>query len=107
MVKEPYNTDRPIRYCPAAGIDDCSLLYVVHPQGRPDDTRVAHVERMRKFVAKGVDVPIEVIDTAQHDTRQYQVDRIANHREDADGQLELEVFWMGFPDPTCGSRPQC
>ena len=100
VVKEPYNTDSPIRYCPAAGINDCSLLYVVHPQGRPDETRVAHAERLRKFAAKDVDMPVEVIDSAQHDARQYQVDHIASHREDADGQLELEVFWMGFADPT-------
>ena len=104
VVAGPHLSDVIVRSSPADGINECSHVYVVHPMGQPENTSKVHVERLKRFAAKDVDMPVDILDRAQGDLGSYIVESIDGHRI-KDGSVELKIKWLGFTDEDSTFEP--
>ena len=72
------------------------LIRGIRLLGKPDgDLITAHVSRIRMFADSKLDVTETLIESAQHDARDFEVKDIVGHRIE-DNSLELLVHWLGF-----------
>ena len=82
-------------------VEEATQVYEVSLMGQPSTTRLAHVNRMKLFSAKQVDMPArmqaELVDSAQRDYQQFVVERFDNFRVH-EGQLQLWTKWLGFSE---------
>jgi hypothetical protein len=72
------------------------LIRGIRLLGKPDgDLVTVHVSRIRMFADTKLNVTDTLIESAQHDARDFEVKDIIDHRVE-DGALELLVHWLGF-----------
>ena len=72
------------------------LIRGIRLLGKPDsDVVTVHVSRIRMFADSKLHVVDTLVETAQHDARDFEVKDIVGHRIE-DSKLELLVHWLGF-----------
>ena len=72
------------------------LIRGIRLLGKPDsDLITVHVSRIRMFADSKLDVTETLVESAQHDARDFEVKDIVDHRIE-DNALELLVHWLGF-----------
>ena len=99
-VIKPYMTSEPILSSPVDGIDVSPHVFEVRLLGKTNSPTIkSHATRMRLYCKADDEPPADVIEAGLHDAKQRIPSHVGNVYTDS-GDLELQVFWVGFPEPT-------
>ena len=65
--------------------------------GSRDDGTTVHLNRMTRFAGADLEKTINLIEAAQHDALQYEVEEILRTKV-KEGEVQLLVSWLGFTE---------
>ena len=65
--------------------------------GSQDEGTTVHLQRITRFAGADLEKTVELVESAQHDALQYEVEEILDVRV-KEGKVQLLISWLGFTE---------
>ena len=65
--------------------------------GSQDEGTTVHLQRITRFAGADLEKTVDLIESAQHDALQYEVEEISDVRV-KEGKVQLLIRWLGFTE---------